>query len=586
MFLKKHFLLALFTTMSAFGALAQEAGSNTTTPPATTTPTPGAPQWSARDMTYRGKNYDVLDSTYYTKKQLKQWRQYQDHQNPFPPKPRSMYEIGFALGLYNVSADIPSLMFWQKGGGGFSFHARKSWGYAFSTRLQYIYGVGKNLDVQPTQSFDAPYTKLGYVPRYYATSSNPATDVYRATRTEASQLTLDLIFNVGNISFHNERNKLSYYGYVGIGGLAYKTLVNATNAAEVAYNFGATGNNALNIDPKATNKDVRKSLQSKMDKTYDVAAENGNANKILDDKALTFAPSFGFGVQYRINKQFNIQIEDRYTFTNDDYLDGTRFGPSIGNAVSVSQGSDGVNYLSVGINYNLKVNSKKAVEPLNWINPLDHSYSELSYPRHMLLPPPVLPDEDNDGITDQFDKCPKTPVSVAVDGKGCPMDTDGDGVPDYKDKQLITPTECQPVDADGVGHCPCPEACKGVLGGGNGTSNPNCPHIMDGTIRFKNSGKMSDDIKTQLATLAAQMKLDVNCKVVVVGGGGDKRKEQHAWELVNAVIEYMTDNQSILRDRFIFQYGKGDDENVVNYRAAGEEESGPNSVPPPHPNLK
>ena len=39
-------------------------------------------------------------------------------------------------------------------------------------------------------------------------------------------------------------------------------------------------------------------------------------------------------------------------------------------------------------------------------------------------------------------------------------DTDGDGVPDSKDKELITPTYCQPVDADGVGKCPDPACCN------------------------------------------------------------------------------------------------------------------------------
>jgi hypothetical protein len=39
----------------------------------------------------------------------------------------------------------------------------------------------------------------------------------------------------------------------------------------------------------------------------------------------------------------------------------------------------------------------------------------------------------------------------------CSQDTDGDGVPDCRDKELITPTYCQPVDANGVGKCPCPD---------------------------------------------------------------------------------------------------------------------------------
>src|SRR5690606_4537108 len=99
--------------------------------------------------------------------------------------------------------------------------------------------------------------------------------------------------------------------------------------------------------------------------------------------------------------------------------------------------------------------------PLWWVNPMDHIYNELADPRHMNLPDPVLPDSDDDGVTDQFDRCPDTPEGVAVDTHGCPLDTDGDGVPDYRDKQLITPTECQPVDADGIGKCECPDDCKG-----------------------------------------------------------------------------------------------------------------------------
>ncbi len=119
-----------------------------------------------------------------------------------------------------------------------------------------------------------------------------------------------------------------------------------------------------------------------------------------------------------------------------------------------SQNKDGINYLSLGFNFNLGGGSRN-VEPLYWLNPLDYSYGELTTPRHMILPDPILPDADGDGIADQFDKCPGTPAGVAVDSHGCPMDTDGDGVPDDRDKQLITPTECQPVDADGVGKCPC-----------------------------------------------------------------------------------------------------------------------------------
>ena len=59
-------------------------------------------------------------------------------------------------------------------------------------------------------------------------------------------------------------------------------------------------------------------------------------------------------------------------------------------------------------------------------------------------------DSDGDGVPDTLDKCPGTPVGVAVDKDGCPLDSDGDGVPDYLDKCPNTPAGVA-VDKDG---CP------------------------------------------------------------------------------------------------------------------------------------
>jgi hypothetical protein len=376
---------------------------------------------------------------------------------------------------------------------------------------------------------------------------------------------------------------MSFYGFVGLGALAYKTKVNALDGNYAKYDFDEIAGASPTTGALPDNKTVRKNLQKNMDKSWESnGAKSANASTILDDKTLDFAPSLGAGVEFKLNKTWSLQVEDRYTIPNDDYLDGTNYGSRVGNAVSVSQSKDGINYFSVGLNYNVKT-KKKSVAPLWWINPLDHSYNELSYPRHMLLPNPVLPDEDNDGITDQFDKCPKTPAEVkSVDLHGCPMDTDGDGVPDYKDKQLITPTECQPVDADGVGHCPCPEACQNII-----RPPGKCGGIQDGNVKFGGNATITNPIQERLATLAGQMKAYPDCKVVLMGGGaGGKKQEQKAWEKCNAVMEYLTEKQNILRDRFIVQYDKGDDENVVNYRAADPDETGPSAPPPPHPNLK
>ena len=197
----------------------------------------------------------------------------------------------------------------------------------------------------------------------------------------------------------------------------------------------------------------------------------------------------------------------------------------------------------------------------------------------MILPDPVLPDADGDGITDQFDKCPGTPSGVSVDSHGCPMDTDGDGVPDDRDKQLITPTECQPVDADGVGKCPCPDGC--------GQATP-CSNIGAGSVSFdNNSSKLRPAAQSQLATLSAQMQSNPTCKVVIIGSGnGSKIQQQRSWDRVNAIIEYMSEKNGIDRNRFIFQYGQAGDANSVMYRSAMQGEEGPANVAPPFPNLR
>lgn len=64
-------------------------------------------------------------------------------------------------------------------------------------------------------------------------------------------------------------------------------------------------------------------------------------------------------------------------------------------------------------------------------------------------------DSDGDGVPDKKDKCPNTPPGVKVDANGCPLDRDGDGVPDYKDDCPDEPGDpkfngCPDRDGDGI----------------------------------------------------------------------------------------------------------------------------------------
>lgn len=580
---KKYLLLGgLFALLAAGPAIAQESGKATTGGSST-----GA-TFSSRDMTYRGESYDVLDTSYVPGRRMEQHRKFLNHQTNFPAKPRNMWELGVSFGLFNISGDVPSLMLWDKGGYGLGVHVRKALGYVGSIRLDYNYGIGKGLEFQPSGGFTKDPAWNGT--NWGAPASGYSGSVFYNYKSEVHQLNLDVVLSLGNILFHHTRTKVDPYVFGGIGANAYQTWINSLNSSFQKYDFATFIANHSNNFQASNRNSVKKDLQSLFHDSYETNAETDARVRrptFFSTKKLSFVASFGAGVQYRISRRINLSLEDRVSFfptTNEDLLDGQRWDENTGaggSAVGVpSQNKDGINFLSLGLNVNLGGGSRN-VEPLYWLNPLDYSYGELSTPRHMLLPNPELPDDDGDGIANQFDKCPGTPAGVAVDSHGCPMDTDGDGVPDDRDKQLITPTECQPVDADGVGKCPC--NCPKTGGGGTCATL-----IMSGNIMFPAGGsKITPAMQAQLATLAAQMQANPDCKVVIAGNaGGSKLEQQRSWDRVNAVIEYMSEKNNIDRNRFIFIYEGQAPANSVMYRSANPGEEGPSNVAPPHPDLR
>lgn len=290
----------------------------------------------------------------------------------------------------------------------------------------------------------------------------------------------------------------------------------------------------------------------------------------------------GLGAAFKLSKKANLAFEQRFTFIargGYDYLDGYLAGNN----------SDYYSLTTARLNINLG-NSAKRVEPLYWINPNNFIYSELNSPKHMKLPPVVLPDADGDGVTDQFDLEPNTPKGAPVDSHGRAKDTDGDGVPDYRDKELLTPSKCFPVNNDGVGTCPEPACCKEIkdmmANMKNAEANkPDCNISGLPSIQFKGNAKLSKEAQALLSDAAAKINATPNCKVKVIGyGASSKAAQQLSWERVNAVIKYLVEKQGVAESRFVFTYGQNGDANTVDLQ--GTTEDGPNAVPAPHPNLK
>mgnify|MGYP000935893114 CR=1 FL=1 len=493
--------------------------------------------------------YSVTDQAYYSKGQSAQNNEFVVGNYDYPGKPRDMWEIGIKGGSFTVVGDVPAnpLRSW-----GFGAHVRKALGHVMSLRLEYVYGVAKGEGYRPAA--------------VYPTPAGQRTNWYPNYKTKTQDLSLQTLFNIHNIRFYKSQTALTFYALAGIGVNTFSPRYDAQAQPSVA----SDGTFAL---ANSNRKDVLKS--------YRDALKGSDYSTRVNDRSLApwstmFAgyikPSgtVGAGIAFRLNDRVNLALEDRAIYVSSDYVDGilpTYYG---------NQGKDWYNYATLGLNINLG-NKAKRVEPLYWLNPLNYAYSELRR-----VPEIVLPDADGDGVTDQFDQ-EQTPAGCPVDTHGVSRDTDGDGVPDCRDKELVTPTYCQPVDADGVGKCPCPEGCGPVVSECS-TALGALPNVTFAS----NSNVLSADAQAALASVAARMRTNPNCKVVVVGYcAATKRQQQLSWDHVNKVITHLVEKEGISGDRFIFSSGQeGGDCNTVDLRAAAEGEDGPNTVAPPHPNLR
>ena len=502
--------------------------------------------------------FSVTDENYYNNKQLAQNKEFVVGNYDYPGKPRDMWELGIKGGSFSIPvADVDARYL---NSFGFGAHIRKALGHVMSLRLEYVYGVAHGLNWRPSASYavagsNTPWAAYG------------GRQVYYNYKTKAQDLSLQALFNVGNIRFYKGQTGATVYALAGVGINTFKTSVNAMNGNST-YNFPAQGQEYDN------RKDQIKAIKDLLDDTYESAAERDPSKKWSKTFAgyLTPSATVGAGVAFRLSSRINLAIEDRIIFNGSDMLDGVRWAEQ----KDLTPDKDWFNYFTVGLNFNLG-NKSKRVEPLYWLNPLNYAYGELRR-----VPEIVLPDADGDGVTDQFDQ-EQTPAGCPVDTHGVSLDTDGDGVPDCKDKELITPTYCQPVDADGVGKCPCPEGCAPAVS--------DCAVSLGAlpSIHFApNSNKLSSDAASTLAVVAAKLKANPNCKVVVVGYcAATKRQQQLSWDHVNKVISHLVEKEGVSSDRFIFSSGQeGGDCDAVDIRAAAPGEDGPNQVAPPHPNLR
>jgi hypothetical protein len=533
------------------------------------------------------QSYDWKDESLIPKKGKSQHSEFLKNQYPFPAKPRNQWEVGVSVGNVYIGGDVAS----RFPNIGWGVHIRKAMGYVFSARLAYSGGIARGMNWLPSFNYalnpawadkyvapintqwpgaPTPLTSAGQLYQVQSTNgtlpytAESADPVYYNYKTNIHQLSLQGIITLNNIRFHKSKTRFILYGIGGIGAMIYDVKVNALDERGRPYSELFRKINADNSTARSERRKILRDLRSGMDNTYETRAQShGDRRSKLFD--MTFRPTLqaGLGFTYKVSKRLSIGIEEVFTYTNDDFLDGQQWQETpVGNA-AMTRDYDTWHYTNINFNYSI---GAKSVQPLYWLNPLDFTYNELNSPKHMKMPKPVLDDADGDGVTDQFDLEPNTPAGSPVDTHGVSRDTDGDGVPDIKDKELITPTICQPVDADGVGKCPDPECCKNIV------TVPDKQCILTDLPSINFTGRsidLSTEAKALVGSVATSLRSNPNCKIVVCGSAAKSKSGQSLGQKrVDAIVKYLVETQGISSDRVIAQYDCSEgDPSVVELRA-------------------
>ncbi len=153
-------------------------------------------------------------------------------------------------------------------------------------------------------------------------------------------------------------------------------------------------------------------------------------NNDLHDVSANFQTHLdgGVGVAFRLSNRFNLGIEAKALALfgkNADLIDGV-----------ARKNKDAIGYGSVRLNFNLGNGNTKS-EPLYWVNPMDNIMQDITELKNR--PAFDLTDSDADGVIDLLDQDNTTPPGVVVDTRGLPLDSDGDGIPNFQDDEPYYP---------------------------------------------------------------------------------------------------------------------------------------------------
>ncbi|MCB0478751.1 MAG: SPOR domain-containing protein [Crocinitomicaceae bacterium] len=187
------------------------------------------------------------------------------------------------------------------------------------------------------------------------------------------------------------------------------------------YHYWSDGSirNIAENDPNAPSAEI-----ISRDNSYETDLRELNLDGLGLYRIQSWSVPITLGLNFKMGERFAARLSCTYHFTFTDLIDNVS-----SKGVGMRQGNkqmDNFLWTSFGLSYDLvfKKGTGGKIDEMEFL--IDDPYLADSS------------DTDNDGIMDPFDHCAYTPLEASVDERGCPLDSDGDLVPDYIDEEPDT----------------------------------------------------------------------------------------------------------------------------------------------------
>jgi hypothetical protein len=235
-------------------------------------------------------------------------------------------------------------------------------------------------------------------------------------------------------NFHqilSPRRVVEPYVTLGFESVEFLSKTDLYDAQGNAYNYWSDGS-IRNIPEGAPN--ASDAVVIARDYSYETDVRELNADGFGKYLERTWAIPVGIGARMDLGGGFDLRLSTTMHHTLSDLIDGVT-DQSLGERAGDGR-NDRFLYTSVSLGFAIPIERRVKMPK----TPLSKEELDLIV---------LNEDLDGDGVPDFRDRCPDTPIGVAVDANGCPLDGDSDGVPDHLDDELDSAPGAF-VDARGV----------------------------------------------------------------------------------------------------------------------------------------